>query len=613
MLSLLPLRAVRADGAVVFEEAFAGGDRDGWGDQWQLDGVGNLLVRAGQGRLQGGTRIAPADGRVTAFARDARVADATITADIVRTGLLAGLVLRRVGPRHQYQAVLGSGGRGLKLVRRTPEGGEVDLAATQVGALAFPCVVGFTVRGSDPARLEVVVTDAVGREVTLGAADATPALAGAGDPGVLATPEVVSRGVWLAEGELGGAELVPARAAVEELSTAEFSRISVTSTETPRPTVPTVLAAFAGVPVDGGSHLRIVTDVPSMIEVEVSAQPDFTGSSVVALGATNRRNAVVASVAAGEPGAVLHWRARATGTAGAVSTGPVRSFRTLPPRGAPDPVTIAVGSCAEEIGPTFAAIAAESPDVFVWEGDLLYPDYVGPLAQTPSGYAGWWKALLASPALAPVIAGRCFATQRDDHDYGGNNGAAGAAAYTIEPYESILHPQPYYAFGGGLLDVWVLDQRRWRSPADAPDTADKTLLGAEQRNWLYDGLATSRAPFKLVCSPDPLFYPTNRDTNWGKSYTAERDLLLAHIAEEVGGRTVFVTGDTHSAAVVERGGVLEVRASPMHTTNHQASSGDGVVFSETGRFFCLVRASGAGLEVNLIRDDGSRAWSTTFD
>ena len=96
-------------------------------------------------------------------------------------------------------------------------------------------------------------------------------------------------------------------------------------------------------------------------------------------------------------------------------------------------------------------------------------------------------------------------------------------------------------------------------------------------------------------------------------YTAERDLLLAHIAEEVGGRTVFVTGDTHSAAVVERGGVLEVRASPMHTTNHQASSGDGVVFSETGRFFCLVRASGAGLEVNLIRDDGSRAWSTTFD
>ena len=61
--------------------------------------------------------------------------------------------------------------------------------------------------------------------------------------------------------------------------------------------------------------------------------------------------------------------------------------------------------------------AARRPDVFVWQGDLNYPDTVGPLAQTMSGYAGIWRDFLANPVLSPLLARSAFVSVRDDHDY----------------------------------------------------------------------------------------------------------------------------------------------------------------------------------------------------
>ena len=56
----------------------------------------------------------------------------------------------------------------------------------------------------------------------------------------------------------------------------------------------------------------------------------------------------------------------------------------------------------DKFGPAFDQLIARSPDVFVWQGDLNYPDTIGPLAQTIPAYAGIWRDFLANPRLAEL-------------------------------------------------------------------------------------------------------------------------------------------------------------------------------------------------------------------
>ena len=111
----------------------------------------------------------------------------------------------------------------------------------------------------------------------------------------------------------------------------------------------------------------------------------------------------------------------------------------------------------------------------------------------------------------------------------------------------------------------MLDQRRHKSDPTTPDVPGKTLLGPGQRAWLLRTLAASRAPFKVVCSPCTVapVAANARDGSWAVGFTAERELLLDHIARNVGGRTVFVTGDTHWTMAYESDRLFEARPCPF--------------------------------------------------
>ena len=54
-----------------------------------------------------------------------------------------------------------------------------------------------------------------------------------------------------------------------------------------------------------------------------------------------------------------------------------------------------------------------------------------------------------------------------------------------------------------------------------------------------------------------------RDGDWAAGFTAERDLLLAHVRKHVSGRTIFVTGDTHWTMVYDHDGLFEARPCPF--------------------------------------------------
>lgn len=95
----------------------------------------------------------------------------------------------------------------------------------------------------------------------------------------------------------------------------------------------------------------------------------------------------------------------------------------------------------------------------------------------------------------------------------------------------------------------MLDTRFQRTPDTAPDTADKTMLGATQKQWLKNSLATSTAAWKIIVSTvsaNKHSRPGNID-HWG-SFVTEANELKDFLAADpnLADSTVMVTGDLHS-------------------------------------------------------------------
>src|SRR3954452_3719062 len=93
----------------------------GW-PGWTCAGVANLRRADGRGLLEAGSDVFPNDPRPVAFAVDRRFRDGEITASIAAGGAGTGVVVRRVGPREYYAAVLDDEQSALILIRRSPDG-----------------------------------------------------------------------------------------------------------------------------------------------------------------------------------------------------------------------------------------------------------------------------------------------------------------------------------------------------------------------------------------------------------------------------------------------------------------------------------------------------------
>ena len=54
------------------------------------------------------------------------------------------------------------------------------------------------------------------------------------------------------------------------------------------------------------------------------------------------------------------------------------------------------------------------------------------------------------------------------------------------------------------LQIWLPENRDYRSPNRSPNDARKTIWGAEQKAWLKRTLTESDATFKIIISPTPI-------------------------------------------------------------------------------------------------------------
>jgi alkaline phosphatase D len=162
-------------------------------------------------------------------------------------------------------------------------------------------------------------------------------------------------------------------------------------------------------------------------------------------------------------------------------------------------------------------------------------------------------------------------------------------------------------------DIFALDTRSHREMHDTGNRAKKglSMLGAEQKKWLMDGMKNSGADFLFVVSSVNLMIPhvgggavraKNKDDAW-TAFLDEREHMI-RFWDGLGKPVFVLTGDLHNSFAIKiTDNVWEFASGPHNSQNHLAKDEGGRpangVYDSFGRK-CDIRWS------SYFRDDVPR-------
>ncbi len=287
--------------------------------------------------------------------------------------------------------------------------------------------------------------------------------------------------------------------------------------------------------------------------------------------------------------------------------------RTMPAPGATtSSLKLAFASCQSYNSGWYASwrdIAQRDLDAVLFLGDYIYEAFsinlLGAVragdptaeAKTLNDYRTKYRVYRSDPDLQAAHAAHPFVSIWDDHEIVNDYDAT---IFSTDPARSSAAYQAWFEYmptwpisanriyrdlqWGSVGSIFMLDGRQYRDPntANVPlfgpveltsfeAATGRTMLGATQRQWLFDGLtdAQANATWKVIGNPvmiAPLrmedhdtpearaenpnlplhagLYTNPMDSFDG--YTWERDQILGHLAANSIDNTVFVTGDYHS-------------------------------------------------------------------
>lgn len=285
----------------------------------------------------------------------------------------------------------------------------------------------------------------------------------------------------------------------------------------------------------------------------------------------------------------------------------VGTFRTAPPASDSVDVTFAWGAdTSERFKPfrIFTAIRTKEPDFFLFLGDTVYSDIDGN-ATTLEEYRASYRRNRDDAAFLQFARSTSIYATWDDHEVANNFdrthqrmpiGRQAFLEYWPIRQDRADPARLYRSFRWGrLVEIFILDTRQYRSPPFERDTADKTLLGAAQKEWLKRGLQASDAVFKVIGTSVPLKY--HGADSW-EGYTTERRELFEFITRNNVRGIVFLAGDVHYAAVLRhKEGFVEAIAGPLGTiisSRRRAAGEPETEFSFNSSFtYGLVRVAGS--------------------
>ncbi|TJY41160.1 glycerophosphodiester phosphodiesterase [Cohnella pontilimi] len=331
---------------------------------------------------------------------------------------------------------------------------------------------------------------------------------------------------------------------------------------------------------DSSAVLWARANKESDIQFEISKDPSFTAPTVRKneRAAAERDYTVQVKVDGLSADTTYYYRAKALPGQYTVSG----SFHTAPKKGSQKPLTFVWGGDTGgqgEIPPfkAFQAMAALNPDFFLFSGDTIYADNQTPSVPNPpsDSVPDFWakyKENRTDAGLRSLLQKTSTYAIWDDHevinDFSGPFepltpfGLQAFKDYWPVSAERSSMDKLYHAYSwGNTMDLIILNNRGYRAPNAAPDGPDKTMLGEEQLNWLFDQLEHSDAAVKLVATSVPISIPTGKAgarDGWANGeagdltgFETEFRKISDFIVQKEIKNVVFVTTDTHFAEVIQ--------------------------------------------------------------
>lgn len=278
------------------------------------------------------------------------------------------------------------------------------------------------------------------------------------------------------------------------------------------------------------------------------------------------------------------------------AVGSTLAFRTLP---APGPGKIRFVSAGDVTGanvPGFADIAKVSPAFVLMIGDNVYADGFGDTFKVyQQRYQAIWGGKQFRALFSSVPAFRIW----DDHElvdnyWQGKNDAVYAFARPLyDDYQGSMNPVPlaagelYYSFTVSDVGFFVMDLRSHRSADDAIDDANKTMLGAQQKQSLKQWLKSDPARVHVLVSPVLVSRWNTTGTDSWIGFSTERNEILAAIHDADTRNLLVISGDQHWSALLRTDAgasnpyaVYEFQTTPLaFNTRAAPSSADSTVLA----------------------------------
>lgn len=285
-----------------------------------------------------------------------------------------------------------------------------------------------------------------------------------------------------------------------------------------------------------------------------------------------------------KPGSEYTYTVKArAGTDGETSAEVKGRFRTAPSAYLSPPVRFIVTTCqavrsidsGADGHHSYEQMLLFDPDFFVHTGDIVYYDKA-PLAKNAAEARAKWNLMFAYGHNRNFHLNVSSYFMKDDHDTLKNDCWPGQTYGDLTWDEGLaifreqvpMKEKTYRTIRWGKdVQIWMTENRDFRSPNKMPDGPAKTILGKEQLEWLMRTMTASDATYKFLITPGPIVGPDKRGKNDNHSnpgFSHEGQVLRDFLSGL--DNTYVITGDRHWQYCSEdpKTGLVEFGCGPIN-------------------------------------------------
>ncbi|MFK7844851.1 MAG: alkaline phosphatase, partial [Rhodothermales bacterium] len=209
-------------------------------------------------------------------------------------------------------------------------------------------------------------------------------------------------------------------------------------------------------------------------------------------------------------------------------------------------------------------IAEYNFPLFLLTGDNVYID--DPTRPGVQDYTYYRRQ--SRPEFRELTAGTSIAAIWDDHEFGDNDSWGGPEIDQPEwklpvwrvfknnwnnPSYAGGEAQPgcWFSFSIADVEIFMLDDRYYRDNHQEPPTdRPATMLGPDQKAWLFEEISKSTATFKMLVTSVPWAYgvkPGSSDP-W-QGFKEEREEIFSFLSDNKINGVFLLSGDRHRADI----------------------------------------------------------------